>query len=63
MLAIIAFWAGLACGAVVLIRHVYKAVQPPDVIGSAMSDEWLTHATYQLSKPGGAMEQYGEDGQ
>lgn len=57
----VATWLAVVGGAVLLalLRRAY--VQPPEVIGTELSDGWLRHTKYQLTKPGGAMERYGAD--
>lgn len=50
----------LAGAAVVVLLLRQRNLQPQDVIGTPLSDEWLRHTRYQLTKPGGAVEAYGE---
>lgn len=61
--ASIVFWLGLTGAVTVLLYRSYLALKPPDI--TPMSDEWMKHMEYQLTKPGGAMAQFGrdEDGQ
>lgn len=57
MWAILA-WIVICIAVGVLLSALYHALQPPEI--TPMSDEWMAHMNYQMTKPGGAMDSYGK---